>query len=103
MPAGIWMRGAEAGHVSPNRTRRVSCSWPVGRVSDSYRSGRRALSQRLPDDVHPIPSFKRALQHVIPSAAGARDLLYTIPQSRSFATRASRALRSEPALSEAKG
>src|SRR6266581_4153764 len=35
MPAGIWMRGAETGQISPNRTRRVSCSCPVGRVSDS--------------------------------------------------------------------
>src|SRR5207249_2759144 len=61
---------------SPNRTRHVSCSWPVGRVSDSYSSGRRARNQRLPDDVGRTDASRSATTMSSPSA---RDSAMTSP------------------------
>src|SRR6266550_259421 len=61
---------------SPNRTRLVSCSCPVGRVNDSYNSGRRALSQRLPDDVGRTDASRSATTM---SSPNARDSAMTSP------------------------
>jgi glyoxylase-like metal-dependent hydrolase (beta-lactamase superfamily II) len=53
---------------SPKRTRRVSSSSPVRRVSDSYSSGRRARSQRRPDDVGSSDASRSATTIASPSA-----------------------------------
>src|SRR5205814_6497273 len=67
--------GSAFGH-SPNRTRLVSCSWPVGRVSDAYSSGRRARNQRLPDDVGSTDASRSATTM---SSPNARDSAMTSP------------------------
>ena len=53
---------------SPKRTRRVSSSAPVRRVSDSYSSGRRARSHRRPDDVGSSDASRSATTIASPSA-----------------------------------
>ena len=60
--------GASDERHSPNRTRRVSSSSPVRRVSDSYSSGRRARSQRRPDDVGSSDASRSATTIASPSA-----------------------------------
>jgi hypothetical protein len=67
LPAARAARTAVPNH-SPKRTFRVSSSCPVGRVRDSYSSGRRARSHRRPDDVGSTDASRSATTIASPAA-----------------------------------